>query len=87
MDFLFHLNIAIFAGSKVYLKLYKTVSSMINQTRQLFLQEGDRPHRSLDGHKTILKALEARDENLSRSLMTKHLKTIEKEAIAYSGRS
>jgi GntR family transcriptional repressor for pyruvate dehydrogenase complex len=85
MDYLFHLNIAIFAGSKVYLKLYKTLSSMINQTRRLFLQEGDRPLRSLLGHKSLLKALEARDEKLSRKLMVEHLKTIEKEAMAHHG--
>jgi GntR family transcriptional repressor for pyruvate dehydrogenase complex len=81
IDYLFHLNIAIFAGSKVYLKLFKTLSGMINQTRQVFLQEGDRPLKSLEGHKALLKALEGKDEKKARSLMSEHLRTIEKEAL------
>jgi GntR family transcriptional repressor for pyruvate dehydrogenase complex len=80
-DYSFHLRIAIAAGSRVYLKLYTTLADMLNQTREEFLQEGERPQRSVTGHEAILAALRHRDAAQARAAMAKHLRTIEEEAL------
>jgi len=84
IDYTFHLKIAVLSGSKVYLKLYTTLARMINQTREEFLQEGDRPHRSIEGHQFILHAFSSREPAKARLAMLTHLRTIEKEALKES---
>jgi GntR family transcriptional repressor for pyruvate dehydrogenase complex len=81
IDYSFHLQVAQTARSVVYLTLYTTLAEMINQTRAEYLQEGDRPNRSLNGHQEILEALRSRDPIQARKAMTSHLRTIEREAL------
>jgi GntR family transcriptional repressor for pyruvate dehydrogenase complex len=81
MDYSFHLFLAKMAKSQVFLKLYTTLAELINQTREEFLQEGDRPKKSIEGHEEILLAIEKRDPTLAKKAMSSHLRNIEREAL------
>ena len=81
IDYSFHLFLAKMAKSQVFLKLYNTLAELINQTREEFLQEGDRPQKSVDGHEEILLAIEKRDPTLAKKAMSGHLRNIEREAL------
>ncbi|MFQ6077599.1 MAG: FadR/GntR family transcriptional regulator [Thermodesulfobacteriota bacterium] len=81
IDYSFHLFLAKMAKSQVFLKLYNTLAELINQTREEFLQEGDRPQKSVEGHEGILLAIEKRDPVLAKKAMAGHLRDIEREAL------
>jgi GntR family transcriptional repressor for pyruvate dehydrogenase complex len=81
MDYSFHLSLAKMAKSQVFLKLYTTLAELLNQTREEFLQEGDRPKKSIEGHEEILLAIEKRDPTLAKKAMSSHLRNIEREAL------
>jgi len=81
IDYSFHLFLAKMAKSQVFLKLYNTLAELINQTREEFLQEGDRPKKSVEGHEEILLAIEKRDPSLAKKAMAGHLRNIEREAL------
>ncbi len=81
IDYSFHLFLAKMAKSQVFLKLYNTLAELINQTREEFLQEGDRPQKSVDGHAEILSAIEKGNPTLAKKAMAGHLRNIEREAL------
>jgi len=81
IDYSFHLLLAKMAKSQVLLKLYNTLAELINQTREEFLQEGDRPQKSVEGHAEILLAIEKGDPTLAKKAMSSHLRNIEREAL------
>lgn len=87
IDYSFHLFLAKMAKSQVFLKLYNTLAELINQTREEFLQEGDRPQKSVEGHQEILSAIEKRDPALAKNAMSSHLRNIEREALRAGRRS
>ncbi len=84
IDYTFHLFLAKMAKSQVFLKLYNTLAELINQTREEFLQEGDRPQKSVDGHAEILLAIEKGNPILAKKAMASHLRNIEREALRAS---
>jgi GntR family transcriptional repressor for pyruvate dehydrogenase complex len=81
IDYSFHLLLARMAKSEVFLQFYNTLAELTNQTREEFLQEGDRPQKSVAGHEEILMAIEKGDPTLARKAMSRHLKNIEREAL------
>jgi len=81
IDYSFHLFLAKIAKSQVLLQLYNTLAELINQTREEFLQEGDRPQKSVEGHGEILLAIEKRNPTLAKKAMSRHLENIEREAL------
>ena len=81
IDYSFHHFLAKMAKSQVFLKLYNTLAELINQTREEFLQEGDRPQKSVDGHAEILSAIEKGNPTLAKKAMAGHLRNIEREAL------
>jgi len=81
IDYSFHLSLAKMAKSQVLLKLYNTLAALINQTREEFLQEGDRPQKSVEGHAEILLAIEKGNPTLAKKAMSSHLRNIEREAL------
>jgi GntR family transcriptional repressor for pyruvate dehydrogenase complex len=81
IDYSFHLLLARMAKSQVLLKLYNTLAELINQTREEFLQEGDRPQKSVEGHAEIILAIEKGDPTLAKKAMSSHLRNIEREAL------
>ncbi len=87
IDYSFHLFLARMAKSSVFLKLYNTLAELINQTREEFLQEGDRPQKSARGHEEILSAIEQRNPALAKKAMASHLRNIEREALRASRKS
>jgi GntR family transcriptional repressor for pyruvate dehydrogenase complex len=81
IDRSFHLLLARMAKSEVFLQFYNTLAELTNQTREEFLQEGDRPQKSIEGHKEIILAIEKGDPTLAKKAMSRHLKNIEREAL------
>jgi GntR family transcriptional repressor for pyruvate dehydrogenase complex len=81
IDYSFHLFLAKMAKSEVFLKFYSTLAELINQTREEFLQEGDRPKKSVEGHEEILLAIENRDPAQAKKAMSRHIRSIEREAL------
>ena len=81
IDYSFHLFLAKMAKSQIFLKLYNTLAELINQTREEFLQEGDRPQKSVEGHAEILLAIEKGNPTLAKKAMASHLRNIEREAL------
>jgi GntR family transcriptional repressor for pyruvate dehydrogenase complex len=81
IDYSFHLFLARMAKSQILLKLYNTLADLINQTREEFLQEGDRPQKSVEGHAEILLAIEKGNPTLAKNAMLSHLRNIEREAL------
>jgi len=81
IDRSFHLLLARMAKSEVFLQFYNTLAELTNQTREEFLQEGDRPQKSIEGHEEIILAIEKGDPTLAKKAMSRHLKNIEREAL------
>lgn len=81
IDASFHLFLAKIAKSGVFLKVYSTLEELINQTREEFLQEGDRPQISVQGHDEIVSAIEKNDPVLAKKAMLRHLSNIERESL------
>jgi len=86
-DYSFHLLLAKIAKSAVFLRVYNTLEELINQTREEFLQEGDRPQISVQGHDEIVLAIEKRDPLLAKKAMLRHLREIERESLKASKKS
>lgn len=86
-DYSFHLLLAKIAKSGVFLKVYSTLEELINQTREDFLQDGDRPQISVQGHDEIVWAIEKRDPVLAKRAMLRHLRNIERESLRASRKS
>jgi GntR family transcriptional repressor for pyruvate dehydrogenase complex len=86
-DYSFHLLLAKIAKSGVFLKVYNTLEELINQTREEFLQEGDRPQISVQGHDEILLAIEKGDPVLAKRAMSRHLRNIERESLKANRKS
>lgn len=80
-DYSFHLLLAKMAKSNVFMRLYRTLAELINQTREEFLQEGDRPQKSVEGHQQIIFAIEKKDAVLAKKAMLNHIRNIEREAL------
>lgn len=80
-DSTFHLFLAETAKSGVFLKVHNTLKELINQTREEFLQEGDRPRISIEGHEEIVSAIEKKDPQLAKKAMLRHLRNIERESL------
>ena len=81
IDYSFHLLLAEMSKSEVFMRLYKTLAELMNQTREEFLQEGDRPHKSVDGHQEIISAIERKAPTLAKKAMLTHIRNIEREAL------
>jgi GntR family transcriptional repressor for pyruvate dehydrogenase complex len=80
-DSAFHLFLAEIAKSGVFLKVHNTLEELISQTREEFLQEGDRPRISIEGHEEIVSAIEKRDPSFAKKAMLRHLRNIERESL------
>ncbi|MFH1293248.1 MAG: FadR/GntR family transcriptional regulator [Pseudomonadota bacterium] len=80
-DSAFHLFLAEIAKSGVFLKVHNTLKELTSQTREEFLQEGDRPRISIEGHEEIVSAIEKRDPSFAKNAMLRHLRNIERESL------
>jgi GntR family transcriptional repressor for pyruvate dehydrogenase complex len=73
----FHYGIALAANNTVVLRVLDTVMGLLAPTRASELQVGDRPVRSLAGHRLILSAIERGDAAAAETAMRDHLQDVE----------
>jgi GntR family transcriptional regulator, transcriptional repressor for pyruvate dehydrogenase complex len=72
----FHAAVAQAADSPLLEDLMRQLADPIALTRGASLSRQGRPPRSLEGHRRILEAIEARDENGADSAMREHLMVV-----------
>jgi GntR family transcriptional repressor for pyruvate dehydrogenase complex len=75
-DAAFHHAIAAAARNKVLLHLIDAMADAIQETRVESLSEPDRPPRSLEAHRRILRAIEAGTPSKAGQAMRKHLRQV-----------
>jgi GntR family transcriptional regulator, transcriptional repressor for pyruvate dehydrogenase complex len=84
-DTAFHALLAQAAKNKVFLKLNEAVVDSLYETRERSLTIGGRPARSLEGHREILRAVQARNPARARLAMLAHLRAIEANVLPPRG--
>ncbi len=73
----FHYGIAEAVRNPVLLRAIDTIVDLLRASRERSLQQGDRPGRSLSGHRKILEALRRRDPVQAQAAMLEHLHDVE----------
>ena len=76
-DTAFHSALARAAKNKWLLRLTDAIVDSLRESRERSLQTGDRPVRSLAGHREILEAIKAQDAGWARRATLRHLEEIE----------
>lgn len=74
-DLHFHHLIAQISGNHVVMQVLETLQHLLRQLRDQILV-GDRPQETLDQHRAIVRALEARNPEAARAAMQTHLSTV-----------
>jgi GntR family transcriptional repressor for pyruvate dehydrogenase complex len=75
-DAAFHHAIALAARNQILLHLIDAMAEVIQESRVESLTEPGRPPRSLDAHRRILAAIEAKDTLLAADAMRQHLRVV-----------
>jgi GntR family transcriptional repressor for pyruvate dehydrogenase complex len=75
-DSAFHHAIALAARNQVLLHLIDAMAEVIQESRVESLHEAGRPPRSLQAHRRILAAIEARSTELAAEAMRQHLRVV-----------
>lgn len=75
-DMAFHHAIAIAARNQILLHLIDAMAEVIQESRIESLSEPGRPPRSLEAHRRILAAIEARDTDAAAESMRQHLRVV-----------
>jgi GntR family transcriptional repressor for pyruvate dehydrogenase complex len=75
-DAAFHHAIAIAARNEILLHLIDAMADVIQESRIESLSEPGRPPRSLEAHRRILAAIEARSTELAADAMKQHLRVV-----------
>jgi len=75
-DAAFHHAIALAARNEILLHMIDTMAEVIHESRIESLSEPGRPTRSLEAHRRILAAIEARSTDLAADEMRQHLRVV-----------
>jgi GntR family transcriptional regulator, transcriptional repressor for pyruvate dehydrogenase complex len=75
-DAAFHHAIALAARNEILLHMIDTMADVIHESRIESLSEPGRPPRSLEAHRRILAAIEARSTGLAADEMRQHLRVV-----------
>jgi GntR family transcriptional repressor for pyruvate dehydrogenase complex len=84
LDCRFHLALARASGNNILFRIVESVNTILEETRQEFLQTQNYRTVSLRGHFVILKAVRKRQSQTARKAMLEHLRTVE-DAINITG--
>jgi GntR family transcriptional repressor for pyruvate dehydrogenase complex len=77
-DSAFHNYLARMAKNRVLERLLHAIVDLLTETRQEYLQNEEREHNSLHGHRDIHAAIKSGDGNAAKLAMRRHLTNIEK---------
>ena len=81
-DAAFHYTVAVAASNAALLRLVDVAMDLLRETRSAYLQSGERPRRSLEGHCKILDALRAHDPDAAERSMREHIATVAEEILS-----
>ena len=81
IDTFFHQRLAEFAGNRVIHQVMSAVRGIINETRSGWLQSKERRLSSVEGHLSIIKALESGDPDQAYDAMKNHLLDVEQHIL------
>lgn len=81
-DNAFHLHLAASAENPLLAKLLAAVLHVLHAQREPALRSGPARPLTLDGHRAILRALEARDPEAARDAMVEHLARARETAVS-----
>jgi GntR family transcriptional regulator, transcriptional repressor for pyruvate dehydrogenase complex len=76
-DTAFHFLLAEAAGNDVLVRIMDSLMSLLHETREATLHTGGRSVRSMKQHRTILRAIEARDPVAAERRMREHISEME----------
>lgn len=76
-DSLFHFRMAEATGNEALVRIVDSLMDFLLKTREESLQHDERPARSLQQHRAILAAIEARDPRAAERLMRDHIRDVE----------
>ncbi len=85
LDTAFHSALARAAKNTLLLRLNDTLVDCLRDSRRRSLETPERPRRSLAGHRSVLRALRARDPKAAQRAMLKHLEEIEYNILHAAG--
>ena len=77
LDEEFHNLLALASGNSVMMEVFKTLSTLLNESRSQFLQNSSRRKASVSGHRKIIKALEQKDPAMAQKAMEEHIQEVE----------
>ena len=75
-DAQFHYTIAVAANNPIVLRLLNVVMDLLHESRASYLQGGDRPARSLDGHRRIFEAIRRNDGESAYRATLEHISQV-----------
>ncbi|MHC1741831.1 MAG: FadR/GntR family transcriptional regulator [Syntrophobacteraceae bacterium] len=81
LDAAFHFEVAKAAGNRVLLRVVRTITEVLNESRSELLQSPERRRLSVVGHLKLITALESRDDEKASSAMREHLRSIERAVL------
>ncbi|OGB88945.1 MAG: hypothetical protein A3H39_16750 [candidate division NC10 bacterium RIFCSPLOWO2_02_FULL_66_22] len=76
-DSLFHFLMAEATGNDALVRIVDSLMDLLLRTREQSLQHDERPARSLQQHRAILAAIEARDARAAERMMREHIRDVE----------
>jgi GntR family transcriptional repressor for pyruvate dehydrogenase complex len=84
-DAAFHDLIAVAAGNPLMPRLLSVVMDLLRELRAGYLQGGDRPQRSLNGHRQILDAVRHRDGEAAFQATLAHISQVRERLVSEEG--
>jgi GntR family transcriptional repressor for pyruvate dehydrogenase complex len=75
-DAAFHYTVAVAASNAALLRLVNVVMDLLRESRSTYLQSGERPRRSLEGHRMLLEAFRAHDPDRAEQIMGEHIAAV-----------
>lgn len=84
-DAQFHDTIAVAADNPIVLRLLAAIMDLLRESRASYLQSGERPVRSLEGHRRILEAIRRRDGEAAFQATLEHIVEVRRGVLGEGG--
>lgn len=84
-DAQFHDTIAVAADNPIVLRLLAAIMDLLRESRASYLQSGERPIRSLEGHRRILEAIRRRDGEAAFQATLEHIVEVRRGVLGEAG--
>ncbi len=85
LDAAFHFEVAKAAGNRVLLRVVKTITEIVDESRSELFQSPERRRLSVVGHLKLITALESGDREAASAAMREHLHSVERAVLGAEG--